>query len=258
MPDPVTPWPDGCQGAVSLTFDDGMQSQLDTAVPVLGENDLTGTFYLNPRAADGSADPESAWRERLQPWLKVARSGHEIGNHTVTHPCSWAFRETRDGGLESMSMEDMALEISEAKRRIELVFPQQKESSFCYPCYHTHIGEGATRQSYVPVVTRYHPAARAKGDYPNFPQTADLYQLFSCPVERFSCQEMIGFIENAMAAGQWAILTFHGIHEGHLAVSDGDFSKLCVHLNRNRERIHVDTVVSVARRIREWRTGENG
>jgi hypothetical protein len=35
-----TPFPSGCQAAVSLTFDDGMRSQLEVAVPLLNA-DLT-------------------------------------------------------------------------------------------------------------------------------------------------------------------------------------------------------------------------
>ena len=42
------PWPDGCWGAVSLTFDDGHPSQLKKAVPILENVGLQGTFYLNP------------------------------------------------------------------------------------------------------------------------------------------------------------------------------------------------------------------
>jgi peptidoglycan/xylan/chitin deacetylase (PgdA/CDA1 family) len=35
------------EGAVSLTFDDGLPTQLVTAVPVLDSNGLHGTFYVN-------------------------------------------------------------------------------------------------------------------------------------------------------------------------------------------------------------------
>src|SRR5260370_2930090 len=34
--------------------------------------------------------------ERLQPWREAARAGHEIGNHTMAHPCTRAFRDTGD------------------------------------------------------------------------------------------------------------------------------------------------------------------
>ena len=44
-----SPWPAGCEGAVSLTFDDGLRSQLETAIPILDPDGLQATFYLNPR-----------------------------------------------------------------------------------------------------------------------------------------------------------------------------------------------------------------
>jgi peptidoglycan/xylan/chitin deacetylase (PgdA/CDA1 family) len=43
------PWPGGCQGAVSLSFDDGHQTHLEKVVPILAEFGLLGTFYVNPR-----------------------------------------------------------------------------------------------------------------------------------------------------------------------------------------------------------------
>ena len=61
-----SPWPGGCKGAVSLTFDDGSQSQLDIAVPTLKEYGLHGTFYINPRGDD--------WKERLAPWRELLLS----------------------------------------------------------------------------------------------------------------------------------------------------------------------------------------
>jgi peptidoglycan-N-acetylglucosamine deacetylase len=254
MPDRPSPWPDSCQGGVSLTFDDGMQSQLDTAAPLLNEHHLSGTFYLNPRGGDVSEGNTPSWRDLLTPWREVSVAGHELGNHTVTHPCSWAFKKERGAGLEAMTLPDIEFEIREGQRRIAAVIPEQARNSFCYPCYHSHVGEGPSRQSYVPIVSRYHSAARAKGDYANFPGTVDLHHLSSCPVERYSCQQMIGFIEQAITGGQWAILTFHGIHQGHLSVSDVDFRGICAYLDDNRNRIHVDTVVSVAELIAEWRT----
>ena len=253
MPQVSSLWPDDCRGAVSLTFDDGMKSQLELAAPMLNDFGLSGTFYLNPRGCEERGGETPSWRELLAPWKKVAAIGHEIGNHTVNHPCSWAFRDNRDSGLERMTIDDIEAEITEGKRRIEAAMPDQGVNSFCYPCYHSHIGEGPTRQSYVPAVARHHPAGRAKGDYANHPETVDLHHLFSRPVERHDSGEMIGFIEQAMATGKWAILTMHGIHEGHLAVSDVALKDLCCHLARNSDRILVGTVVSVAQRIRDWR-----
>ena len=89
-----SPWPGNCQGAVSLTFDDGAQTQLTTAIPILNKFGLQGSFYLNPR--DG-------YEEKLAPWKEVAAAGHEIGNHTWRHRNAWllspgaAAREITEG-----------------------------------------------------------------------------------------------------------------------------------------------------------------
>jgi len=72
-----TVWPGGARGAVSLTYDDALNSQLDNAVPQLEARGLRGTFFLT----------EENIGDRLADWQAVARAGHEIADHTVHHPC---------------------------------------------------------------------------------------------------------------------------------------------------------------------------
>ncbi len=55
----ISPFPDDWCGAVSLTFDDGLCSQLERAVPLLNDHGLRGTFYLTPRGDD--------WETHLSP-----------------------------------------------------------------------------------------------------------------------------------------------------------------------------------------------
>ena len=74
-------WPGGATAAVSLTFDDGMQSQLEVGVPLLNRYGVRATFYVNPQ--EDYPTQLAGWREAL--------AGHEIGNHTVHHPCSQNF-----------------------------------------------------------------------------------------------------------------------------------------------------------------------
>jgi peptidoglycan/xylan/chitin deacetylase (PgdA/CDA1 family) len=244
-----SPWPDGCQGAISLTFDDGLKSQLEVAIPMLNEHNLKGTFYINPRGDD--------WQERLAPWREVAMSGHEVGNHTINHLCSRNFASSKDAkGLEIATLADIEADIVEASRRLRLLIPEQQDVSFCYPCYQDYVGEGPTLQSYVPVVAKYFPAARLKGEMANHPLLADLHHLWSWPAERMSGAELVGLAERAASQGRWGILTFHGIHQGHLPVADVDFRELCGFLAKNRNRIWVAPVVTVARRLIEWRKGQ--
>jgi peptidoglycan/xylan/chitin deacetylase (PgdA/CDA1 family) len=73
-------WPGGARAAVSLTYDDGLNSQLEHAIPDLEARGLRGTFYLTK---DNVAP-------RIDDWVNVAHHGHEIGNHSVSHLCEVA------------------------------------------------------------------------------------------------------------------------------------------------------------------------
>ena len=239
------PWSDGQCGAVSLTFDDGLASQLFRAVPTLGRHGLRGTFYLNARSA--------RWEEGLAPWADVAGLGHELGNHTLTHPCSGNFDFVPAGrGLEDLTLEDIAQDIDLCEERLRSVAGPGPRS-FAYPCYQDFVGRGARRQSYVPLVAERFVAARARGERANDPARADLHWLWSFPCERMDAAQMIGLCETATARGLWCILTLHGIHEGGLAVAAEDLEVLCAHLAAQRTRIWTAPVAEVAGHVLAWR-----
>ncbi len=236
--DKVWPW-SGKQGLVSLTFDDGSKSQLERAIPYMNKVGVRGSFYVNPK---------DNYREQLKPWVEVAAAGHEVGNHTVTHNCSRSMGGEK--GLEIMTLADVEADILLAERRLDEVIPKDKgRRSFCYPCYYHHVGEGLTRQSYVPVVAKHFVAGRTgtcnRGYFPD-PTYADVHCLESHAVELMMGYEMIGLCERAANRGHWCILTFHGIHEGHLSVSDNDFRELCDHLVKHKDRFHVAPVNEIA------------
>jgi len=238
------------QGAVSLTFDDGTQNQLDRAIPPLDERGLKGTFYIPPRG--------ERWEERLAPWKEVAAAGHEIGNHTLSHICSnnlWGKR----GGLEDLGLEEIEADILTAQERLETIAPHQKEWTFCYPCYFTFVGRGEKRQSYVPVVAKHFLAGRAAGEYgfANMPTMVDLACCWGQGVELMSGFEMIGIVEELTSRGQWVVLVFHEIDGRRLTVTSYDYLMLLDFLQRKREAIWTAPVVEVARKIAELQR-ENG
>jgi peptidoglycan/xylan/chitin deacetylase (PgdA/CDA1 family) len=244
-----SPWPAGCQGAVSLTFDDGLASQLELAIPLLNRYGLQATFYVQPR---------DQYREQLLPWRAAAQAGHEIGNHTISHPCSKNFAlisENQRPALEEMGLDEIEAEIVEAGRRIREIIPEQPATSFGYTCYQPFVGRGPTRQSYVPVVARHCVAGRGKGERPNDPRHCDLWYLWSTPCERMTGAQLVGLAEQAPVQGRWTILTFHGINDGHLLVSSGDLEELCAYLARQRERIWCAPVATIAQRVGEWQKG---
>lgn len=240
------PWPAGCRGAVSLTFDDGRPSQLSLAIPILAEHGLTGTFYLNPRGEHWLAD--------LAPWRDVAAAGHEVGNHTLAHACSRTVLPDCAPCLEELTLTELEADILEASRRLREAIPEQTAFTFCYPCYQEHIGAGPTRQSYVPLIARHFIAARGRGEFGhNDPATCDLAYLFSWNVEHLTGPTLIGLAEQAVELGRWVIFTIHGIGDGNLPLSETALRALCRYLARRKDEIWTAPVVEAAQRIVTWR-----
>src|SRR4051794_24883965 len=79
-------WPKGKGAAIVLTYDDALHSQLDIAVPQLDRAHLEATFFL-----DGDVTPADMVR-----WRRVSRAGHELGNHSLFHPCPRAMLPGRE------------------------------------------------------------------------------------------------------------------------------------------------------------------
>ncbi len=244
---PPTPWPTNCRGAISLTFDDGHPTHLAKVLPILAEYDLRATFYLNPRGDD--------WLANLAPWREVARAGHEVGNHTISHLCSRAlWDDPAMPCLERMTVAEIEADVTEASRRLREAIPEQTDFSFCYPCYQEHVGAGLTRQSYVPVIARHFVAARGRGEFGyNHPLTCDPAYLYSWAVAFRDGHALVGMAEQAATLGRWAIFTIHGIDAGHLPLSEAAFRQLCSHLAQARDRLWVAPVIEIGQRVAAWR-----
>ena len=123
-------WPQGASVAVSLTYDDALESQLDNAVPVLDEHGFKGTFYL--------AVGRDVMRDRLDDWRALAAAGHELGNHTIYHPCRASLPD-RDWvlpqhDLDNKTVAQMREEILVANTFLMAV-DRQTERTYAATCY---------------------------------------------------------------------------------------------------------------------------
>ncbi len=244
-------WPNGCEGAVSLTFDDGARSQLHEAIPRLDNAGLAGTFYLNPGRGH--------WEEDAERWRHAGSTGHELGNHTTRHPCSCNYHFDEEFCLEKISLQDMAGTIDAAQAGLDELYPEGRDRrSFGYPCYQTFVGAGPGRKSYVPVVAERFRAARAGGERPNDPRVTDLHCLMSFAAEGAEARELIAYAELASNTGAWAIFTFHGVGGDHLAVTTDAFDGLIHHLAERRERLWTAPLIDVADRVNAWRSTKRG
>lgn len=68
------------RGIVSITWDDGAESQYTKAFPLHKQYDLPGTFFLTSGLLD------TKFFMTTQQALQLQSAGHELGSHTVTHP----------------------------------------------------------------------------------------------------------------------------------------------------------------------------
>lgn len=229
---------DGRRGAVSLTYDDGTANQLAIAIPPLDERGLRGTFYLNPS--------DRIMTQTLPDWQSVAARGHEVGNHTLSHPCPSAITGGR--GLEDMTLDELEADILAAQDQLQTIAPHQKVWTFAYPCYSTYVGRGAGRRSYVPVVARHFLAGRAGGElgFSNRPGLLDPAALVGTPLERLTGKEAVELVEKLTGQGQWVILVFHDIDEGVLPVRRADYLEVLDYLTDARDQILTAPVAEIA------------
>jgi peptidoglycan/xylan/chitin deacetylase (PgdA/CDA1 family) len=194
-------WPGGAKAAVSLTYDDGLNSQIANAVPALKAAGFKATFFLTKDNIGAS----------LGDWIGVARAGHEIGNHTISHPC----------GLQAYSPTSFARdELIPMQQWLDLNFGRSGKRLYAYPCSVTDLGPGRPNAQLV----RYEALLRSigfraardcDGDSPNSVAhaLAHPYRLRAAAVtyETDDPAVAVDYVRQAMSAGAWAILVFHEV-----------------------------------------------
>jgi peptidoglycan/xylan/chitin deacetylase (PgdA/CDA1 family) len=205
-------WPRETQCAVSICFDDGLASQLEWAVPLLDRYAVPATFYLTTHMRE-HLSPE-ARRTLIDPWAAVRRAGHEIGNHTRSHPCSANFSWTKElhaTPLEALSVSDMAKEIDDAQVLLAAEMGQAP-LTFAYPCGMTFVGRGRECRSFVPLVAERFVVGRGYGDEcAAAPLRCDLARVPASRMDNRSVAELLELVEAARVTGDWLLLVAHTV-----------------------------------------------
>ncbi len=237
-------WPDGKKMALSLTFDDARLSQIDTGIPLLDKYDIKATFYISP----------DNMLPRIAEWKKAVNSGHEIGNHSVFHPCTGNFNWSKNKALESYSLSKMMTELDSASRFISEktgVHPM----SFAYPCGQTFVGRGINVQSYVPLIAFMFESGRGwLNEAPNDPAFCDLSQLNGTELDGKSFEQVLKYIETAKASGYWLVLAGHEMNnEGFQTSRLSTIEAICRYSANQADSIWVDTVHNIAAYVKKER-----
>lgn len=206
-------WPaKGKKAAVVLTYDDALSSQLEFAIPQLEAANLRGTFFL-----DGDISPD-----QMLLWRKVASRGHELGNHTIFHPCPRAMLPDRKNYLTDNYDVARMLEEIFAMNNMLFGIDGKATRTFSVPCSQTRVGH----EDYTDALRRSGRIrfVRTGGDQWNALITdfskLDVFRTPSYgPVDEPDGAKLIDFAERVRGAGGLGIFQFHGVGGDYLKVS---------------------------------------
>lgn len=234
-------WPGAAQAAVSLTYDDGVDSGLDQAIPDLEKVGFRGTFYLTIG--------NSQVITRKTDWKNAFLNGHEIGNHTLKHPCRGPGHEHH---LEAYTPIGIRKEILSAATWLNQNIGIDDYRTFAYPCSHVAIGNPPDEGSFSSAVRACHFAARLAEGGINDPSHVATNPLrikaaaIGYPHGR-EVEPFIEYCEQAVRLRGWAVVVFHGIGDQWLPTERVVHQQLIEHLQDRR--FWVAPVKEVARYI---------
>lgn len=241
------PWKDGKRCAVSLTFDDARRSQTSVGMTFLKEHNIRATFYILPNAT----------RRRMELWKQMVSDGHEIGNHTMSHPCTGNAPFSRRNALEEYTLERIEEELDEANKQITEMYGVPV-LSFAYPCGNSFVGRGTEVKSYVPLIAKKFMTGRDwLGENTNDPWFCDMAQLQGVESDGKTYEELLNWVQSAERTGRWLVFAGHEInYEGNQTTLVPELEKLFDYMNDEENGIWVDTVGNIAQHVLEVRETE--
>ncbi|WP_428389432.1 polysaccharide deacetylase family protein [Mucisphaera sp.] len=244
----MPPFPNNRRAAISLTYDDGVPAHNQHVGPELAARGFHATFYANTDS-DLIVNPDA--------WRSLAHAGHELGNHTVLHPCrrsdeltnaEW-LDITRD--LKHFSLKRFDEEIRIANAVLKLI-DGRDHRSYGNTCHNTTVGQPGEEISIEPVVKKL--CSSARGDLTQKiidPTTADLHNLGCFRADSRTLEDLKPEIDQTLQQSGWIIYCIHGVGpDAHpLHIDAHEHEKLLNHLTTLQPDLWVAPVHDVATHI---------
>lgn len=226
------------KSTVILTYDDALDVHLDNVLPLLDALDLKATFYINTGAESVS--------NRRSEWKEAAKSGHELGNHTVHHPCigmslnrEWVSKEN---DLDLYTVDKLVDEIKEANDTLHAVDGLTRRT-YAYTCGDT---TAADQQSYVSHLNALFPSARGVYRGNNKLDSLDLYQLKAFSIAGHSFSDIQPVIDKNHEQEGLLIFLLHGVGGGHsLNMELEEHQKMIEYLYGKKDEILITTMIEM-------------
>lgn len=235
--DETKPWK-GKKCAVVLTYDDALNVHLDHAITLLDSLSLKGTFYI--------AGSFPGFKNRMNEWKRAADRGHELGNHTLFHPCdaslsgrSWVNPEN---DLSKYTLKRITDEIRLTNTLLESV-DGKKQRTFAFTCGDTKVGG----VEFMNELKNDLAGARAVRARMQKVEEINPYDFDSYMINGETGEQLINLVKKAQSEGKLLVFLFHGVGGEHsLNVSLPAHRELLRYLKENEKEIYIDTMLGVA------------
>jgi peptidoglycan/xylan/chitin deacetylase (PgdA/CDA1 family) len=186
------------QGFVSLTFDDGYYSAYTKGIPILDAAGIKSTFYVITSLVGDTVDGYVT-QSQLQALYK---NGHEIGNHTRTHP-----------PLSTISSTQLTSETSGAQQ--DLHGWGYNPTTFAYP--YDDYG-GTSTSAVVDAVKASGVRGARDSDYGGYNNSTTFPLLLDSMPSEYdlgtdNVTTITGWIQQAVANKMWVIILWHRVDE---------------------------------------------
>ncbi|MDN3687815.1 polysaccharide deacetylase family protein [Cyclobacterium jeungdonense] len=238
------PWPDGNKMALSLSFDDARASNPLTGIPLLNKHGILATFFVLPEGV----------KSNLEGWKMAAKQGHEMANHSFTHPCSGNFTWSREKALENYTEDRMEKELLAANQAVYDLL-DVKPAVYAYPCGQKYFGSGRHTQSLVPLIAEHFLAGRGWLDEAAAdPWYVDMAQLPGIKMDDTNFETLLPMIQQSSENGHWLILAGHETGtEGPQTTRLEFLEKLAVYVNDPANKIWVAPMGTIAQYVKATR-----
>ncbi len=230
------------QCAVVLTYDDAIDVDLDNVVPALDSFGFKATFYLI-----GSSP---TLQKRMAEWRTAASHGHELGNHSLFHPCdaslpgrAWI---TPDRDLSKYTV-GRAVDEIRVTNTILYAIDGKTKRTFAYPCGDLNIRDSA----YYPGLKNDFAGARGVQSKMEEMGKIDRSNIGAYGINGQTGQQMIDLVKTAMQKHMLLVFLFHGVGGGHnINVGSAEHSQLLHFLKDHESEIWIAPMVDVAEYIK--------
>ncbi len=230
-------WPEGKKAAIVLTYDDGLDSHLKNAIPQLNAYNIKGTFFLYGYLSEN----------RFADWKKTSEIGHELGNHSLFHPCkpNGSASKSPRFSSDNYDVPSMLREI-EIMNKLLFAITGKKATSYAYPCSETVVGGidyvDSLQQSGLLKYARIGENATIHTEFSDL----NFFKVSGYSVKAGSdAATLIRYAENVLKQEGLGIYIFHGIGGDYLSVNAEDHLKLLQFLNEHTNEIWLTTFSEV-------------